>query len=168
MDTALVVAECWLFRTRFEGICTRDTVPGSAYIRDTRTDEMFYSAQAGDTKEEDQDEEMDRPTHVEAEVSPKASSPRPYHRRAHPGSAKSLMSNAEARSKSVHAGNASWWGSISANTATRGCAKGFPAMRRGGSWQVQGTSTWATSPPPRARPLPSSLRTTFALPVDTT
>ena len=56
---------------------------------------MLYSAQAGDTKEEDQDEEMERPTQ------------RPYHRRAHPGSAKSLTSNAEARSKSVHnAGNA--------------------------------------------------------------
>ena len=57
MDTALVARECWLFRTRSEGICTRDTVPGSAilYIRDTRTDEMLYSAQAGDTKQEDQD-----------------------------------------------------------------------------------------------------------------
>ena len=77
MDTSLVAAECWLFKTRSEGICTRDTVPGSAilYIRDTRTDEMLYSAQADDTKEEDQDKEMERPTHVEAEVSPRASSP---------------------------------------------------------------------------------------------
>ena len=31
---------------------------------------MLYSAQAGDAKEEDQDEEMVRPTRVEAEVSP--------------------------------------------------------------------------------------------------
>ena len=77
MDTALVARECWLFRTRSEGICTRDTVPGSAilYIRDTRPDEMLYSAQAGDAKEEDQDEEMERPTGVEAEVSPRPSSP---------------------------------------------------------------------------------------------
>ena len=77
MDTSLVAAGCWLFKTRSESICTRDTVPGSAilYIRDTRTDEMLYSAQAANTKEEDQDEEMERPTHVEAEVSPRASSP---------------------------------------------------------------------------------------------
>ena len=40
MDTALVAAECWLFKTRSQGICTRDVVPGAAilYIRDTRSD----------------------------------------------------------------------------------------------------------------------------------
>ena len=36
---------------------------------------MLYSAQADDTKEEDQDEEMERPTQVVAEISPTPSSP---------------------------------------------------------------------------------------------
>ena len=83
MDTALVAAECWLFKTRSEGICTRDTVPGSAilYIRDARADEMLYSASAEGKQddpakeEEEQDEELERPTHVEADISPRASSP---------------------------------------------------------------------------------------------
>ena len=61
----------------------RDTVPGAAilYIRDTRSDEMLYSTSAEGQKddtakdEEEQDEEMERPTHVEADISPRASSP---------------------------------------------------------------------------------------------
>ena len=47
MDTSIVTFECWLFKTRSEGICTRDTVPRSAihYIRHTRPD-VLYSASA--------------------------------------------------------------------------------------------------------------------------
>ena len=80
LDASIVASECWLFKTWSEGICTRDKVPGSAipYIRDTRSDEMVYSASADAlqdeaAQDEEDDEEMERPAH--AEVSPQASSP---------------------------------------------------------------------------------------------
>ena len=71
LDTSIVASECWLFKTRSEGICTRDRVPRAAilYIRDTRSDEMLYSASADAPKspkdeaaqdDEEADEEMER------------------------------------------------------------------------------------------------------------
>ena len=68
---------------RSEGICTRDKAPGSAilYIRDTRSNEMLYSANAdapqdAAARDEEEDEEMERPAHARiVEVSPRASSP---------------------------------------------------------------------------------------------
>ena len=37
-DTSIVASKCWLFKTRSEGICARDRVPGIAIlsIQDTR------------------------------------------------------------------------------------------------------------------------------------
>ena len=133
---------------------------------------MLYFASADAPKDEaaqddeEEDEEMECPARaVAGEVSPRASESSPSAAPAassdpaniSPASTPRLreVPDVQRRGRSRRA-SASFWGSISANTATKGYESASPMTQHAGICLLQGTSTLATSPPSRVRPLLTS------------